>query len=480
MESLKFPNKGRLSLSRPMQQQEDGTFAPAENAEEERCPVTVKNTLPGQRIRFFVKKKRGGKAEGQLLSVLTPSPMERAEDVCPHFGICGGCAYQSLPYEEQLRLKEEQVRELLSPVVPSVDDVFEGIAGSPRDAAYRNKMEFTFGDEIKDGPLTLGLHKRGSLYDIVSVGSCRIVDEDYRKILAATEDYFRREAIPFYHRMRHEGFLRHLLVRKAVKTGEILVDLVTTTQPLADDLDAAALLAGWRDALLCLPLEGRIVGILHTKNDTLADTIKDEGTEVLFGQSFFFEELLGLTFQITPFSFFQTNSLGAEVLYDTARQFIRDALAERGESLQGKTLFDLYSGTGTIAQLLAAVADKVVGVEIVAEAVEAARENAAKNGLENCTFLAGDVLKVLDDIAEKPDFIVLDPPRDGIHPKALKKIIAYGVPQLLYISCKPTSLARDLAVLQESGYEVERVRCVDNFPQTFHTEVLALVSNRKC
>jgi 23S rRNA (uracil-5-)-methyltransferase RumA len=278
--------------------------------------------------------------------------------------------------------------------------------------------------------------------------------------------------------MRHEGYLRHLLVRKGQKTGEILIDLVTATQATAGTPDEARekrLLAAWCEKLLALTLTGTIRGILHTKNDSVADVVKDEGTDVLYGGDFFYEELLGLKFRITPFSFFQTNSRGAEVLYETARSFILDGDAN---ALGGKVVYDLYSGTGTIAQMIAPVCREVVGVEIVEEAVEAARENAALNGLSNCTFLAGDVLKVLDEIEVKPDYIILDPPRDGIHPKALERIIAYGVPRLVYISCKPTSLARDLAVFLARGYEVKKVQCVDMFPGTYHVETVCLLSRK--
>ena len=203
---------------------------------------------------------------------------------------------------------------------------------------------------------------------------------------------------------------------------------------------------------------------------------KNEGTEVLYGDSYFYEELLGLKFKITPFSFFQTNSLGAEVLYETAREFI---LGDDKDSLNGKTVYDLYSGTGTIAQLMAPVCKEVVGVEIVEEAVCAAKENAALNGLDNCKFIAGDVLKVLDEIEEKPDYIILDPPRDGIHPKAIGKIIEYGVENMVYISCKPTSLARDLQIFMDRGYRVEKICCVDMFPNTVHVETVVLLSKGK-
>ncbi|MFR5115902.1 MAG: 23S rRNA (uracil(1939)-C(5))-methyltransferase RlmD [Eubacterium sp.] len=465
--------------------------------------VIVKNTIPGQRVSFAVNKVRKGKAEGRLLETVKKSPLETA-DTCRHFGQCGGCTYQSLSYEEQLKIKEKQVRGMMEQAIGDACAYeFLPIRHSPRVLAYRNKMEFSFGDEYKDGPLALGMHKRGSFYDIVTVEDCRIVDGDFREILMATLIYFREQEISFYHRLRHTGYLRHLLVRKAVKTGEILVDLITTTQDWRNVQEqepderakiAAALLekqgrcphagtvneekekqllAGWKDVLLALSLEGTLKGVLHTKNDSVADVVKNEGTEVLFGQDYFYEELLGLRFQISPFSFFQTNSLGAEVLYSTAREFI---LGDNPDMLADKTVYDLYSGTGTIAQMLAPVCKKVVGVEIIEEAVEAAKENAALNHLDNCEFLAGDVLKVLDTIEERPDYIVLDPPRDGIHPKALEKIINYGVDHMIYISCKPTSLARDLEVLLARGYVVDKVQCVDMFPNTVHVETVCLLS----
>ena len=459
IERVDFPNKGILRA-------EDGTR------------VIVKNAIMGQKVSAAVNKVRKGKCEGRLLEVLEKSALELPEPGCVHYGICGGCTFQSLPYEEQLSMKEQQVKDLIDAVITEENKGYEflPIKASPRPKAYRNKMEFSFGDEYKDGPLALGMHKRGSFYDIVNVGECQIVDEDFRRVLKITLEYFKERQIPFYHKLRHTGYLRHFLVRKAAKTGEILVDLVTTTQ--TDGLGAeteSILLDGWVKALCEETYDGVLKGILHTKNDSVADTIKNEGTDILFGQDFFYEELLDLKFKITPFSFFQTNSLGAEVLYQTAREFIGDALDDEAS----QTVFDLYSGTGTIAQILSPVAKKVIGVEIVEEAVVAARENAALNGLTNCEFIAGDVLKVIDTIEEKPDYIVLDPPRDGIHPKALEKIIRYNVPQMVYISCKPTSLARDLEVLQARGYKVKKVQCVDMFPATGNVETVVLLSHKK-
>ena len=454
---VNFPNKGYVLYKETM-----------ENGEEREFPVLIKGTLPGQRIRFMAAKKRNGKWEGRLEEVLEPSPFEDTVPKCPHYGVCGGCSYQTMSYENQLQMKQNQVKAILSQVCEDYE--FEGILGSPCQWQYRNKMEYSFGDEVKDGPLALGLHKKGSFYDIVTTTDCQIVHSDYNLILETVLEYCKEKNLSYYHKMRHEGYLRHLLVRRAVKTGELTVHLVTTSET-CNGLEEAALTA-LTDRLLALPLTGKIVGITHIYNDTLGDVVKSDRTEVLYGTELFYEELLGLQFQISTFSFFQTNTLGAEVLYEKAREYVGDT--------EGKVIFDLYSGTGTITQMLAKVAKRAVGVEIVAEAVEAARENAKRNGLENCTFIAGDVLKVLDDLKEeKPDFIVLDPPRDGINPKALKKIMDFGVENMVYISCKPTSLARDLELLQAGGYRLVKACCVDMFPNNPNVETVVMLSHKK-
>lgn len=459
VERVDFPNKGIVKVRN-------------ENGEDVICQV--KHVLPGQRISFSIRKKRGGKAEGRLLQVLEKAENE-VESFCPHFGECGGCIYQRLSYEDQCGLKQEQVKRLLASVLCKQKEPYlmEPIKQSPAVYEYRNKMEFTFGNESKDGPLTLGLHKANSFYDILPVLNCRIVDEDYRKILRAVRDYFAERKIPFFHRMRHTGYLRHLLVRKGAKTGEILVALVTTSainSVAGEETEPAPALDGFAELLAGLPLSGKIVGVLHTVNDSVADVVRSDETHILYGQDYFYEELLGLRFKITEFSFFQTNSQGAEVLYRTVREYVGD-LCGRPD----KVVFDLYSGTGTIAQLMAPVAKKVIGVEIVGEAVEAARKNAEGNGLRNCEFIAGDVLKVLDEITEKPDFIILDPPRDGVHPKALKKILSYGVERIVYISCKPTSLARDLESFLKAGYVAEKGVCCDMFPHTGGIETVVML-----
>ena len=441
IEKVEFPNKGIVSV--------DG----------EEKSVIVKNGIPGQKIRFVVNKMRKGKAEGRLLEVLEKSPLEERAPVCSIFPACGGCMYQTMPYEKQREMKEQQVKEILDGAIEG-DYLFEGVKESPKEFAYRNKMEFSFGDEFKDGPLSLGLHKKGSTYDVLTAVDCKLVHEDMTKILSCVLEYFRARGASYYKKMQHVGYLRHLLLRRGDATGEILVNLVTTTQ---EEWDLKPLVT----ELLSLHLEGKIVGILHILNDSLSDVVQSDETRILYGQNFFYEKLLGLEFKVTPFSFFQPNSKAAEVLYRTVRDYIGN--------IQDMTLYDLFSGTGTIGQILAPVAKEVIGVEIVEEAVAAANENARHNGLTNCKFLAGDVFQVLDEIEEKPDVIVLDPPRDGIHPKALPKILDYGVDKIVYISCKVTSLARDLEMMQARGYRVEKVVAVDQFVHTVHVECVALL-----
>ena len=449
IEKVDFPNKGYVFV--------------------EDQKVLIKNGIPGQKVRFMIQKKRSGRAQGRILEVIEKSPLETREPVCSNFPACGGCMYQTMSYEDQLHMKETQIRELLEEALIQGGQIdengnaafeWEGIHGSPIEFGYRNKMEFSFGDEVKDGPLSLGLHKKGSTYDILNTDDCKLVHKDMTDILTCVREFFREKGASYYRKLQHTGYLRHLMLRRGVTSGEILVHLVTTTQ---EEYDLEPL----KDQLLALPLEGRIVGIMHILNDSLSDVVQSDETRILYGQDYFYETLLGLKFRISTFSFFQPNSLAAEVLYNIVRDYIQNT--------SGMEVFDLYSGTGTIAQLLAPVAKEVIGVEIVEDAVAAARENAKLNGLDNCKFIAGDVLKVLDDLTEKPDVIVLDPPRDGIHPKALPKILSYGVNRIVYVSCKATSLARDLEAFLQAGYRLEKACCVDHFCETVWTEAVALL-----
>ena len=417
--------------------------------------IYVKNAFPGQIVTGRVKKKREEYAELKLLSVDEKASYE-IEAPCPHFGVCGGCSSQSLPYEKQLEFLSDEVKALFDEAEVSTGE-FLGIQGSPEQYEYRNKMEFTFGDEEKGAPLGVGMHMRGKSFGIVTVDNCKLVDEDYRKIIKLTIEYFREQNLPYYRVMKGEGYLRHLVIRKAKNTGELLVNLVTTTQIDFDLSDYVKLLRDQK-------YDGTLVSIIHTENDSRSDAVIPEKVNVLYGKDYIRENLLGLEFNISPFSFFQTNTKGAEQLYSIVREFMGDS--------ENKVVFDLYCGTGTIGQIVAPKAKKVVGIELIEEAVEAAKENAKLNGLNNCEFLAGDVAEIIKTVKDKPDIIILDPPRSGVHPKALDYVIKFNAPEIIYVSCNPKTLVTDLKVLNERGYKIVQTKVKDMFPNTPHAETV--------
>lgn len=417
--------------------------------------VQMKGGITGQKVKASVKKANSQKADVKLLEVLEKSPLE-TEQACKHFGQCGGCTILSLPYEKQLEIKKQQILDLFeSHDIKGFE--FLGIESSPNNTCYRNKMEFTFGNEMKDGPLTIGMHKKGRHIDIVTVDGCMLIDQDFIKILTATEEFFRAEGLPYYRGNDHKGYLRHLVVRKGIKTNEMMVMIVTSTQ-LDYDMDK------YKDMLLGLDLDADLASVLHCLNDNLADAVKCDELRVLHGRDHIYEELLGLRFKISPFSFFQTNTNGAEKLYTIAREFVGDH--------EGKVLFDLYSGTGTIGQVMASAAKQVYGIELIEEAVVAANQNAKLNGLDNCEFIAGDVAKVVKNLEAKPDLIVVDPPRPGVHKDAIRDISGFGANEIVYISCNPRTLVLDLKGFEAYGYKVEKVKLMDMFPNTPHCETV--------
>ncbi len=466
VEYVDFPNK---AVAASYETDSDGN--------EIKYHAVIKGALPGQTVRYAVKKTGSGRLAGRLIDVVKKSPLETKEPACAQFGMCGGCAYQTLPYAEQLKIKKRQVLKLIDAALSdsgNSDYIYDGMLESPDIFGYRNKMEFSFGDEYKGGPLSLGLHKRGGIYDIVDAAGCKIANDDYSRVLECVRDFFRRREVPHYNKKTHAGVLRHLLIRRSSSTGEMLVALATSSQT---ELDAE--LEELCASLCGLELEGTLAGFVHIINDSLSDALKCDKMRTIYGRSWITEKILGLKFKISIFSFFQTNTKAAEILYARARDYMTEGMGGKNPSSRGapnKIIFDLYSGTGTIAQIMAPVAKKVIGIEIVGEAVEAARENAAANGLKNCEFIAGDVLKVLDEIEEKPDVIALDPPRAGIHPKAIKKIIDRGAKKIIYISCNPISFARDLAIFAQSGYRLDRVSNVDMFPMGENVETVCLLS----
>ncbi|WP_419026264.1 23S rRNA (uracil(1939)-C(5))-methyltransferase RlmD [Emergencia sp.] len=385
--------------------------------------------------------------------------------VCQHDEFCGGCIYQGVPYEEQLAIKEAEVKNIFAEKDIQAD-IFDGIEGCPEEHRYRyrNKMEYTFGDFVKDGPICLGMHKKKNFMSIVTVDHCQLVDEDFNKILRFSLDFAVEMGYKHYHKKSHTGLLRHLIVRKGIRTGELLINIVTSRE---DGFDEEAYVNG----LLALPLTNKISGILRTLNDNIADKVTCEELKILWGKDYYMETILGLQFRVSAFSFFQTNVEAVERLYSEALALVED--------FAGKSVFDLYCGTGTISQVLALKAKEVLGIEIVEEAVEAAKENAKLNGLENCRFLAGDVFEVLEQREEKPDVIVVDPPRVGMSTKAVGKIVSYGVDQIIYISCNPKTLAINLQQFVYEGYAVRYAKCFDNFPGTKHTECICLLERKK-
>ncbi|MCI5698634.1 MAG: 23S rRNA (uracil(1939)-C(5))-methyltransferase RlmD [Clostridiales bacterium] len=383
--------------------------------------------------------------------------------VCPHDELCGGCTYQGVEYTKQLSEKESTARRYF--VEKNAEeppwDVTE--AASAGMYEYRNKMEFTFGDLIKGGELTLGMHKKGNFMSIVTVDECQLVTEDFRKILKFTLEHAREKGYGKYNKKSHCGLLRNLIIRNGVRTDELLVNIVTSSEPGFKEEEFVS-------GLLSLELDDKIVGILRTVNDNIGDAVNPESVKILWGRDYYMEVVAGLKFKVSAFSFFQTNVAAAEKLYEDAVSLIDD--------LEGKTVFDLYCGTGTISQIIARRAKNVVGVELVEEAVEAARENAEINGITNCEFIAGDVYKVLADYDGVPDVIVVDPPRMGMSEKAVAKIMSYGVREILYVSCNPKTLAMNVRQFSLGGYKPVYGKLYDNFPMTRHVETVVLLCRK--
>lgn len=432
---VKFPNIGVVAL-------------------EDDKNIRIKGALLGEEVKIKISKKRKNHYEGKVVEILKESELE-TKQACKHFGVCGGCSYQTLSYEDELKYKKMQIENLFKINELDVGDL--EIIPSPVIKGYRNKMEFTFGDEYKDGPLALGMHRKRSFYEIESVTDCNICDEDFTTILDGSLKYFSDLDKTFYHKKLHKGLLRNVVIRKSLTKEEIIVNLVTTSQEEINKED-------FINMILSLKLKAKVVGILHTINDGVADTVKADSIDILYGRSYLVEEICGLKFKISPFSFFQTNTFGAEVLYNTAKEFIGD--------IKDKTVFDLYSGTGTIAQIMAELAEKVVAVEIVDEAVDKAIENAKINDLNNIIFHKGDVFKVVDELDIKPDLIVLDPPRPGLG-KAVEKIIDFDPEIFVYISCNPVTYVEDIKTFINRGYKIEKIKIVDQFPRTPHAEIVS-------
>lgn len=440
---------------------EDIVFKGTGIAYSEGLTIEIPGTLPGQLVRAKLCKKNTKTGKGKLIEVIQDRT-DKIQSPCSHFyNGCGGCSYLDFDYEKQLELKNLQLLNLFK---NNDVETFEylGIEPSPKVFSYRNKMEFSFGDYEKDGPLTLGMHVKNRNFSISDANECVIVPKDFTTILEYTLNFFRDKNLKPYKIMQQVGFLRTLVIRNGEKTGEILVNLVTTSQ-----VDYS--LETWLKGINELMLDHTLTGVLHTTNDSLSDTVKGD-IEVLQGRAYIYEELLGLKFKINPFSFFQTNTLGAEELYSIIRDFV-------GET-DNQIVFDLYCGTGTIGQIIAPKAKKVIGIELIEEAVFDARENAKLNGLTNTEFIAGDIAKVIHTLEDKPDVIILDPPRPGVHPLAMEYVIKFDAPKIIYVSCNPKTLVTDLEKLQNANYVLKILKGKDMFPHTPHLEAVVLLEKK--
>ena len=417
--------------------------------------VFVRRGLPGDRVRARVTKVKGSHAEAVSVEVLEPGA-DRVEAPCPHFGVCGGCRFQDLGYEAQLRAKEAQVRDALERIGGLSAPVLEPIVPTEPPYEYRNKLEYSF-TSTPEGP-ALGFHRAGRWDEVLDLERCLLTTPLGNAIRDAVRDWARSAGLPAYDQATGEGFLRHLVVREGRNTGQALVVLVTAP----GSVDTASFV----QALERFP---EVRSIHWAVNDRPAE-VTNLPTRLLWGEEAIEEELLGLRFRVRPGAFLQTNTATCERLYELVREYA----ALGGE----ETVYDLYCGIGTVGLALAGAALTVWGVEVVEEAVACAIENAQLNGMANAAFFAGEVgaaLAELRDRAGPPDVVVVDPPRAGLAPKTLRRVGALGAPRLVYVSCNPTTLAGNAAVLcGELGYRLERARPVDMFPHTPHVETVAL------
>ncbi|KLO20972.1 RNA methyltransferase [Marinitoga sp. 1197] len=380
-------------------------------------------------------------------------------DICNVFGKCGGCAYLNIEYEKQLSKKTEDILKILKDSNIEIKN-YEGVLSSPLIYHYRNKMEYSFGNEFKDGPLTIGLRGKGKFYDVYSAKTCKIAPEDFGKIIEFSEKFFKD--LPFRNYRKHKGYLRHLVMRKGFKTNEILLNISTSSELFHSYVE------NWAKEILNLELEGNIVSIYHTITDAKSTVVKADKLIKLYGKDYFEEEILGIKFKVGPFSFLQTNTLGSEVLYNKVLEYLDS---------NAKTGLDLYCGAGTITLLMAKKLEKVVGVEIIKEAVNAAKENAKDNNVKNVEFYLGDAKDIVKQIDDKLDTIVVDPPRAGLHKNVINFIMENKFDNVIYVSCNPSNFARDMIYLKEL-YEIEKFVFVDMFPHTKHLESVALIKRK--
>lgn len=462
IEDMAFGGKGIARLH-----DENGAFV-----------LFVQNAFPGQKVLARVVKKRKKHAECSLLKILERSPQEIES---PYQEI-SGAPYINVPPVLQEELKRKVTLEVYRRLanLQNIDELFDEFIPSPEHYHYRNKMEYSFSsiehdietDEEIDDAFALGFKHRGTWWKVESLNKASgLFDEQWETFLKEFRKFLYKTGLPAWHPPRKDGFFRHIVVRKSFHEDKLLINLVTSSEGIEKfDLQAVC-------DFLQEKMGNRIAGFQHTINDNVADRAKIENGDckLAFGKDHVIEELNGLLFEISMESFFQTNPKSAERLYNKALDYV----FEGDRTLNNKVVMDLFCGTGTIGQLLTQRTQdtKIIGVDIVEEAIADAKRNAKRNNIEGVEFYAADVgkfLKAYPDYEGKIDTIVLDPPRAGIAPKTLLKVIQLGAERIVYISCNPSTQARDIKTLEENGYKTKKVSLVDQFPHTSHIEAIAL------
>lgn len=439
--------------------------------------IFVPYVVPGDVVDLQVKRKKNHYAEAVAVKFHEKSPL-RTEPFCSHFGVCGGCKWQCLSYEEQLKYKQKQVFDNLTRIGKVELPEFRPILGSEKTRFYRNKLEFTFSnkrwlteEEVKqdvkyDQMNAVGFHIPGAFDKVLAIDKCWLQDDISNQIRNAVRDYAYAHNFPFFDLRTQEGLLRNIMIRTS-STGELMVVLQCKVTDDEGRRKMEEILQFMADSF------PQITSLMYVINNKCNDTIGDLDVEVFKGNDHIFEEMEGLRFKVGPKSFYQTNSEQAYNLYKVAREFA---------GLTGNELvYDLYTGTGTIANFVARQARKVVGIEYVPEAIEDAKVNSALNGIDNTLFYAGDMKDILtnDFIAEhgRPDVIITDPPRAGMHNDVIDVILAAEPKRIVYVSCNPATQARDLQLL-DGKYKVTAVQPVDMFPHTHHVENVVQLERR--
>lgn len=433
--------------------------------------VFIEGAVPGDVVDVQLSKNKADWAEGHTVKIHSLSP-DRVTPFCQHFGVCGGCQWQMLPYEKQLFYKQKQVNDNLSRIAKIPLPEMSPIIGADQTRQYRNKIEYTFatsrfipaeafrkmkaeGVFPQDQPGAGGFHVRGFFDKVVEIDTCHLQAEPTNLIRKAVAKFAVDNHLPFYNVRSHQGWLRNMFIRNST-TGELMVNVILGYE---DEENRTRLL---NQLLQQFP---EITTLLYTINTKKNDSLTDLEPQVYSGKGYITEKLEDFSFVISPKSFFQTNTKQAEKLYQVTRDF-----AELDGS---QVVYDLYCGTGSIGIFVSRLARKVIGVEVIEDAITDAKKNAALNGITHGSFFAGDVIDICDDafFAEhgRPDVVITDPPRAGMHEKLVKKLLDIAAPTVVYVSCNPATQARDLAMLDEK-YKVEKIQPVDMFPHTLHIE----------